>query len=57
MRKVALVVGLLLSGGVLAQTIPEELLSVLQANPMARSSFWSEQVFSSHPPSQAVRSP
>ena len=35
MRKVALVVGLfLLGGGALAQTIPEELLSVLQANPV-----------------------
>jgi hypothetical protein len=36
MRKVALVVGLLLlGGGALAQTIPNELLSVLQANPVA----------------------
>jgi hypothetical protein len=36
MRKVALVVGLLLlGGGALAQTIPDELLSVLQANPVA----------------------
>ena len=35
MRKVALVVGLLLfGGGALAQTIPDELLSVLQANPV-----------------------
>jgi hypothetical protein len=34
MRKVALVVGLLLlGGGALAQTLPEELLSLLQANP------------------------
>jgi hypothetical protein len=34
MRKVALVVGLLLlGGGALAQTLPEELLSFLQANP------------------------
>jgi len=34
MREVALVVGLLLlGGGALAQTLPEELLSLLQANP------------------------
>jgi hypothetical protein len=32
MREVALVVGLLLGGGALAQTLPEELLSPLQAN-------------------------
>jgi hypothetical protein len=35
MRKVALVVGLLLlGGGALAQTLPDELLPVLQANPV-----------------------